>query len=260
MAQLRGKVERPKDTRYLVRKLKAIRNARMRCVALAGFLSSEPIGDVVEVLSGLVNHVQRHSDPDYYAAADALSATLFDRQLVPYTLRQALYEAAKRASHPEIARLFFDASPASVNERQLAADLAPEREVVPRQQPLTLGERKSLARAHRRVVLDHVLRDPHPDVVEILLDNPHLTERDVITIAARRPILPAVLEVIAASDRWRPRYSVKRALVMNPHTPAHLAMRLATTLQAGDLRAVADDPNLDSTLRDQAAALLESRS
>ena len=37
--------------------------------------------------------------------------------------------------------------------------------------PLTLGERKSLARQPSRAALARLLRDPHPAVVELLLDN-----------------------------------------------------------------------------------------
>ena len=137
--------------------------------------------------------------------------------------------------------------------------MAPEREVVPRGQTMTLGERKSLARGHRREMLEHVLRDPHPDVVVILLDNPHMTERDVIFLASRRPCLPATLEAIALSLRWRTRYSVKRTLVLNPNTPVHLTMRLATTLRDVDLRAVVGDSNLAASLRDQAEEILSRR-
>ena len=230
----------------------------MRALAFAKFLAQEPAEQVIEVLHELITHVQCFSEPNYYAAADALTATLAETASVSYEVRSDLYSAARAADHDEIARLFFDASPVSSNPQD-DKDLAPERDLFPHGPSLTLGERKSLARAHRREVIDHVIRDPHPDVVAILLDNPHITERDVIVIASRRPVLPAVLEVVASSGRWRPRYSVKRALVMNPNTPAHLSIRLATTLRAGDLRAVASDANLAAALRVQAEDLLSRR-
>ncbi len=242
-----------------MRKLKAIRDPRMRAIALGEFLARERATEVIEVLHELITQVQCCADPDYYAAADTLIATLAEASLLSYEVRADLYSAARAADHDEIARLFFSASPASTNSELSDGDLAPERDLFPRGRSLTLGERKSLARAHHREVIGHIVRDPHPAVVNILLDNPHITERDVIVIASRRPVLPAVLEVVASSGRWRPRYSVKRALVMNPNTPVHLALRMVITLRAGDLRAVAADANLAAALREQAEALLSRR-
>lgn len=258
MAQSKKTVSGPrKQTRALVKKLKVIREPRMRCAALAEYLAREPTEVVVEVLAEVVSRVREY--PDFRAAAEAITATLIDPELVGYDDRSRLYAAAKDAGHDEISHLFFDSSPSSAPEHDFDEDLSAERAVVPGGRPLTLGERKSLARGHQRELLEHVMRDLHPDVVTILLDNPHLTERDVLVIASRRPSPPASLAVVASNHRWRARYSVKRALAMNPHTPTHLAMQLATNLRPADLRALRDDPNLADALREQARALLLRR-
>jgi hypothetical protein len=65
-----------------------------------------------------------------------------------------------------------------------------------------------------------------------------------------------MLELVATSEKWSSRYAVKRALVLNPYTPPHLGVRLLTTLQAVDLRAVGADANLPEPVREQALALL----
>jgi hypothetical protein len=249
--------ERETHARALVRKLKAIREPRMRCASLAEYLAREPAERIVAVLAEVVGRVREF--PEFQEAADALSATLIDPDLVEYDLRSRIYSQAKAAGCDEVARLFFDVSPMGEADRELIEELSGERAVVPGGRQLTLGERKSLARGHRRDMLEHLLRDSHPDVVTILLDNPHVTERDVLVIASRRPSPPVSLAAVAANHRWRTRYSVKRALVMNPHTPPHLAMRLATGLRPADLRAVRDDPNLAEPLRQQAGELIERR-
>jgi len=242
----------------LVQKLKAIRDVKMRCASLAEYLERNPADEVVSVLSEVVSRVREY--PDFRDAAEAVAATLIDSELVGYEVRSSLYAAAKQAGREEIAHLFFDASPVDADASEVEDKLSAERAVVPGGRPLTLGERKSLARVHQRELLEHVMRDLHPDVVTILLDNPHLTERDVLVIASRRPSPPASLAAVAASHRWRSRYAVKRALAMNPYTPTHLAMQLATALRPADLRALRDDPNLADALREQAGALLERRS
>ncbi len=110
-----------------------------------------------------------------------------------------------------------------------------------RGRPLTLGERKSLARKPDRRMFDRVLRDPHPDVIALLLQNPRLTEPDVVRLCSRRPNMPVVLSRVFASPRWSMRPGVRRALAMNPETPAPVVAALLPLLAADDLRALRDD-------------------
>ena len=245
------------DTRNLARRLKAIRDPRMRMVAMARYLSTEGYDHVVEVLHHLVETSLTHSDPAYGGAADALIAALQDPDLLGYDVRAELYTSAKAAGYSEVARLFFGATPHATLDRKTLEAMEPERQVVPRGRTLTLGERKSLARSHRREMLIHILTDPHPAVVTVLLDNPHITESDVVTMAARRPCPPESLETICMHSRWRVRYAIRRALVLNPHTPALAAIRLTTTLRRSDLQHVARDSGLNQEVRDQAEELLK---
>src|ERR1700722_10918407 len=59
--------------------------------------------------------------------------------------------------------------------------------------PLTLGERKSLAKKTDRNLLERLLGDPHPDVIRGVLRNPRLTEDDVVRFVARVPGRPELL-------------------------------------------------------------------
>lgn len=128
-----------------------------------------------------------------------------------------------------------------------------------RGRPLTLGERKSLARRRDRHLLARVLRDPHPDVIRILLGNPALTEPDVVRLCARRPIVPEVLREVAGSARWMVRYAVRLALARNPYTPLDLALSMVPHLKAQDARELAGSPELDERLREACARLVQPR-
>src|SRR5207237_1853542 len=97
---------------------------------------------------------------------------------LPYPARKGLYEAARAHGAASLARLLIDASPATASDDEVKRQLRPERPLRPRGRALTLGERKALARSSRRELVAHLVRDPHPDVVRILLDNPVMTERD----------------------------------------------------------------------------------
>jgi hypothetical protein len=246
------------NAQALSRRLKAIRDAHLRRRALAELLGQGEADDWVGVLSDLLDRAARTDDADAQAAVDCLTHAV-DSDALDYEARAALYTAARDAGVDAVARLFLGASPATLSGRALEDALEPERRIEPRGRMLTLGERKSLARSGRRDFLVPLLRDPHPDVVRILLQNPRLTERDVVTVAAMRPAVPASLAEVAEHPRWSTRYAVKRALVLNPHTPVHLAVRLATTLRRSDLVEIARDTHLPALLRAQAAELLARR-
>lgn len=238
----------------LVQRLKAIRDLSVRRKVFAELLAQGDPGRWVEVITDLLARAWRTDDVDTQAAVECLAHAVGDG--LPYDARVRLYTAAREAGRGAVARLLLEASPATATEHELARALEPERRVVPRERPLTLGERKALARSPRRDFLAPLLRDPHPDVVAILLDNPHLTERDVVTVAALRPAVPRSLALVADHPRWSARYAVKRAIVLNPYTPGHVAVRLATTLRRADLVEIARDINLSPALRAHAAELL----
>ena len=174
---------------------------------------------------------------------------------LPHEIKRQMYEAATERGMSAIARLFLSVSPSLIPESQLKKQLAPERSLKPAGRTLTLGERKALARTHLREQLLLLIRDPHPAVVEILLDNPHVTESDVLKIASTRPAVPDALAKIAAHPRWSVRHPVKRALVMNPATPLADAIRIVTTLRLAELAELANDPALPDALREHAAEL-----
>ena len=236
----------------LIARLKALRDPRIRVRALVQALREGDPTAWVQILAAIMTRAHISDHPDVFEVLEAIIHAAADVAL-PYATRQQLYEAAMRQQLPAIARLFLVASPPTLGPGELAASLAPERPLRPSGRPLTLGERKSLARTHDREQILLLLRDPHPAVVAILLDNPHVTEADIVRIAAARPAVPASLATLAAHPRWSVRHPVKRALVLNPSTPLADAIRIATTLRSQELRELAADPSVPEPLRTHAA-------
>lgn len=126
-----------------------------------------------------------------------------------------------------------------------------------RGRPLTLGERKSLARRRDRDLLARVLRDPHPDVIAILLENPALTETDVQRLCARRPVPREVLRQVFRSARWVARYKVKLALAQNPYAPLDVRMQLAPQLSRPDLMRLRRGEQLPGPLAESCRRMTE---
>jgi hypothetical protein len=238
----------------VIARLKAIRDARMRVLALIEALGTGEADEWVETLAAIIARSQLVADADATEALESVTQAAADPTL-GYAVRQRLYVAAAERGQAAIGRLFLTASPSTVHPSQLKKALVPERALKPRGRPLTLGERKALARTNKREDLLLLLKDPHPAVVEILLGNPHVTEVEILRIASFRPAVPESLTKIAAHPRWSVRHAVKRALVMNPATPLADAIRVVTTLRTQELVELSTDPALPEPLRRHAADL-----
>ncbi len=124
---------------------------------------------------------------------------------------------------------------------------------------LTLGERRSLARRPDRRAFDRLLADPHPFVIRQLLQNPRLTEDDVIRLATIRPARMEVMQEIAASRRWLCHGRVRLAILFNPGAPPTIAMPLLGLCTRAELRQVVRSAQASRVLRATARELLERR-
>ena len=173
----------------------------------------------------------------------------------------ALAPTEMRELRARIAEAAIEAGWLAVDEifrAQGAVQAASERELerIPdfgRGRPLALGERKSLARRRDRQLLARVIRDPHPDVIRVLLGNPALTQDDVVRLVARRPIVADVLREVAACVRWIARHDVRSALLKNPYAPLDITLPLVPLATQSELAELADSPELASPLRSLAA-------
>jgi hypothetical protein len=242
------------NAEWLLQRMRGLADPEIRRRAVAGVLARAEPAVAVAAAGDLVERAARRGDdPDLAGGLATLVRALAD---LSYETRATLYTAARARGVDALARLLFDASPATAEPETVARQLRPERPLRARGRPLTHGERKALARNPRRDLVLQLIRDPHPDVVAILLDSPRLTERDAVLMAAARPAVPAALVAIAEHRRWSTRHMVRRALALNPHTPVHVAMRLATTLGVADWRDIAGDAHLAEPLRAHVGALL----
>lgn len=182
-------------------------------------------------------------DEDHAALMLALSLALSDPDMD--AVRQSLTAAAAVQGQHEVARLFAPRKGADGQQEegeQQVPDFGQGR-------PLTLGERKALARRNDRDLIARVLRDPHPDVIRVLLGNPAITEDDVVRLCARRPVPADVLREVFRTARWVARYRVRRALVRNPYCPREVALQLAPHLNNQDARAASQSTDLHDEVR-----------
>jgi hypothetical protein len=228
----------------------ALPEPAMRRVAMGEWIRAEETAVAVEALTLVLRLGRSGAKGPYPLALLAFAAALGTAEDLPYEVRRDLYGRAKDRGHEDLAQLFLSALEPPSAPKNAGAELAL------RGRPLTLGERKQLARGGRRDLIDRLLRDPDPQVIRLLLANPRLIEGDVVVIASRRPTLPEIQREVFAARRWIARYRIKRTLVLNPHTPTDLAVRLLGFLRDGDLRMVAEDAELTPPVREAAFRIL----
>lgn len=242
--------------RWLSR-VKSVPEPAMRRAAVGRLLADAQPEEAAAALGELLGRAGE-AEPEVLLLLESIVGCLGDDELLGYEERRALHAAATARGDDDVARLLLQHGPRP-DDPALADAEAASRAVIPRGRVLTLGERKAMARAGGRDLLLHLLRDPHPEVVAVLVTNPQLTERDALVLASRRPTLPECQLALWASDRWAPRYRIKRALVLNPYTPLPLALRLATLLRSTDLEQVARDGKVATAVQVHARQLLLRR-
>lgn len=229
------------DARRIAQSLAVLPDRRMREAKLGSILTSVAPHDAAWLLDALAT-AGRAGGPPYdlslLAAVDLASG-----ERLEYAQRRAIFEAASECGLDSCKDLLM--SPSVVDAERTAAP----RPLVPGTRPLTLGERKSLARSWQRDVLERLLADPAADVVALLLANPHVTEDDILRIATARRSSAAVLELVLRSGRWACRPRVRMALVRNPSMPVSTALRLVGLLNRAEIRELAKDHRLPPSLR-----------
>jgi hypothetical protein len=167
-----------------------------------------------------------------------------------------LRQAAQTLGLAALARLLGPELPVARDE--------PEPETLPvpdygQGRELTLGERRSLARRPTRAAFDRLLGDPHPLVIRQLLENPKLTEDDVVRLATRRPAQATTLRELANSPKWLCRGRVRMSILLNPGSSPALTYPLLGVCSSTELREVTRSMHVSPELRQTAAQYLELR-
>ncbi len=202
---------------------------------------------------GLLNQLCEASERSDPAAREAQLALALAFISLPDDERDTFYKFARGARLLSLERM-LRRSPSVLPPAPEAAipDYGAGRE-------LTVGERRSLARRPNRKSFEKLLGDPHPLVIRQLLQNPKLTEDDVVRWVARRPPRPTVLDELARAPQWLCRRRVRMAVLFNPGAKQTLTVPLLGACTRSELREVVASADTPVTLRATALELLERR-
>lgn len=228
------------ETEALARRISGILDAAMRTAYVRHTLLCMQATEVADLLVVVRAHAEARN-PRYASLLACLSLAMADETCVE--LRASVSALLEARNQHGLAR-------------SLRRDVIEEEEDALRVpdfgagRPVSLGERKSLARKNDRELIARVLRDPHPLVIRILLHNPGVIEADVLLLCARRPVAIDVLREVFRNARWIVRYPIKLALVLNPYTPLDIALQLAPLIHDQDIRRVLEAADLPVELHE----------
>lgn len=238
------------DAKPFAHELALLKEAPQRDAKLVERLRDLPVEAAVELLHELVTLASTADVEARIALSCCVGLSRFEDEL-GYEHFAALYIAADEREYEDVKRLL-----SRTEVKRKPPKRGSDNELVEK----TLGERTALARSTRdRDLLDKLARDKNPRVIQNLLLNPRLVERDVVAIAAMRPTTPDVLEQVVRSARWNTRYAVKKALALNPYLPVGEAATLLAMLASPDLEEAAQLPDVAEAVRETAREILARR-
>jgi hypothetical protein len=124
---------------------------------------------------------------------------------------------------------------------------------------LNIPQRVKLAMKGNREVRAILLRDTNRLIPRMVLQNPRLTEDEILLIAKDRNSDVEILRAIGDNRDWLAHYGIRAALVENAKTPVAIALRLLKTLQEREVRILAKSKNVSSAVASQARRMLFSK-
>jgi len=101
----------------------------------------------------------------------------------------------------------------------------------------TSAERMILVRDHNRLVAVAAIQSPMTN------------ENDAARIATNRQMHEDVLRIIAQNREWTRNYQIRMNLILNPRTPFTFSSRMIPLLRDNDVRALAKNKNVTSSVQ-----------
>ena len=134
-----------------------------------------------------------------------------------------------------------------------------EEQLVARLPQLPLGQKITLARRGTARVAGALLAEGHAQVLSIVLDNPGLTEAQVLKALSRASLPVGVVKAIAQHRKWSHTYNVRLALVRHPSSTLSTILAYLPELTVSDLRELASPGIVSENLRKYLLAEIQQR-
>jgi hypothetical protein len=134
-----------------------------------------------------------------------------------------------------------------------------EEQLLARLPQLPLGQKITLARRGPARVAGALLAEGHAQVISIVLDNPYMTEAQILRALSREKLPISVIPAIVQHRKWSIIYNVRLALVRHPATPLASVLSYLPELTVSDLRELAAPGIVPESLRKYLQAEVQRR-
>jgi hypothetical protein len=137
--------------------------------------------------------------------------------------------------------------------------MAAERTIIQRLPAQPLGNKLTLARRGTAAVVDALLKEGTPPLVEACLENPHLKEGSVHQFITSATSTAETISIVGRSSRWKGRPNIRLAILKNPRTPAIWFTMFLPGLPQNTVRDLLSVPRLTSAQKDLVRQALGNR-
>lgn len=134
-----------------------------------------------------------------------------------------------------------------------------EEQLLARLPQLPLGQKITLARRGPARVAGALLAEGHRQVLAVVLDNPYLSEAQILKVLSRENLPSGVIPAIAQHRKWSRTYNVRLALVRHRASTLSIILSYLPELTASDLRDLASPGIVSENLRKYLEAEIQRR-
>ncbi len=134
-----------------------------------------------------------------------------------------------------------------------------ENQLLSRLAQIPLGQKITLARRGPARVAGALLAEGHPQVLSVVLDNPHLTEAQILKVLSREKLPITVVPAIIHHRKWSISYNIRIALLRQPSAPLPTILSYLPQLTVSDLRELAAPGIVPENLRRYIQAEVQRR-
>jgi hypothetical protein len=127
--------------------------------------------------------------------------------------------------------------------------LAAEEQILRKLETLPRGQKISLARRSSGRVAASLLLTSDQELIAAALDNPFLSEGNLLRLLALENLPRLAVESIARNQKWSSRYHLRLALVRNPLAPLARVLEFLPDLAVNDLREICLDRRMPEAVR-----------
>ena len=134
-----------------------------------------------------------------------------------------------------------------------------EEQLLARLPQIPLGQKITLARRGPARVAGALLAEGHPQVISVVLDNPYMTEAQILKALSREKLPAPVIPAIIHHRKWSISYNIRIALLRQPSAPLATILSYLPQLTVSDLRELAAPGIVPEKLRRYIQAEVQRR-